>query len=64
MHYKEELEMKKLYTSPAVTVEELFKADVLCDSTEKSRSMPVDPAKKIDNINQTYKTIGDISQLL
>ncbi len=56
--------MKKLYTSPAVTVEELFKADVLCDSTEKSRSMPADPGKKIDNINQSYKTIGDISQLL
>ena len=56
--------MKKLYTSPAVTVEELFKADILCDSTERSLSMPADPIKKIDNINQTYKTIGDISRLL
>jgi hypothetical protein len=57
--------MKKLYTSPAVTVEELFKADILCDSTERGtdRSLLAN-TKKIDNINQTYKTIGDISQLL
>ena len=56
--------MKKLYTSPAVTVEELFKADILCDSTERGTDRSLAQAKKIDNLNQTYKTIGDISNLL
>ncbi|MBQ5346693.1 MAG: hypothetical protein IIU39_01385 [Ruminococcus sp.] len=55
--------MKKLYTSPTVTVEELAKVDVLSTSTEQQNSNNFGGAKR-DNINQMAKTIGDMSGLL
>ena len=56
--------MKKLYTSPAVTVEELTKADVLCASTETNSTGNSGTFGTTDNINQTFKTLGDVSSLL
>ena len=57
--------MKKMYKTPAVTVEELLKADVLCASTElNTGSGSSGTSNKTDNINQTFKTLGDISSLL
>lgn len=53
--------MKKLYTSPVVTVEELTKVDVLCASTEKSDDAT---SNSVDNINQLGSSIGDLSGLL
>ncbi|MCR5653396.1 MAG: hypothetical protein K6F88_06310 [Ruminococcus sp.] len=53
--------MKKLYTSPVVTVEELTKVDVLCASTETNDAPSED---KTDNINQLGSTIGDLTRLL
>ena len=58
---REEIEMKKLYTSPVVTVEELTKVDVLCASTETSDDATTN---KVDNINQLGSSIGDLSGLL
>ena len=54
--------MKKLYTSPVVTVEELTKVDVLCASTEMNTVN--DPDTKSDNINQLGSTIGDLTRFL
>ena len=54
--------MKKLYTSPAVTVEELTKADVLCASTEMNTTD--DQFSRTDNINQLGSTIGDLTRFL
>jgi hypothetical protein len=55
--------MKELYKSPVITVEDLTKADVLCNSTEKAFTYnPV--SRKVDNINQLARTIGDMSDLL
>lgn len=54
--------MKELYKSPVITVEELTKADVLCDSTE--RNLTNNNSVKRDNINQLASTIGDLSGLL
>ena len=53
--------MKELYKSPTVTVEELAKMDVLCDSTENSNNATT---QRVDNINQLASTIGDLSGLL
>ena len=58
---KEEIEMKKLYTSPVVTVEELTKVDVLCASTETSNDATTN---SVDNINQLGSTIGDLSNFM
>ncbi len=55
--------MKELYTSPVITVEELAKADVLCESTERSTGSYSTTRRK-DNINQLASTIGDMSGLL
>lgn len=54
--------MKELYKSPVITVEDLAKVDILCDSTETNNNN--DPSKKRDNINQLASTIGDMSGLL
>ena len=56
--------MKKLYTSPTVTVEELAKVDVLSGSTERNTNNNYGAGVKRDNINQMAKTIGDMSGLL
>ncbi|MBQ5346524.1 MAG: hypothetical protein IIU39_00515 [Ruminococcus sp.] len=55
--------MKKLYTSPTVTVEELAKVDVLSTSTEQNKTNSFGGAKR-DNINQMARTISDMSGLL
>ena len=60
--------MKKLYTSPMVTVEELTKADVLCSSTEQnlisSSNAPGQNADPLDNINQTASTLVKMTSFL
>jgi hypothetical protein len=56
--------MKDLYTSPVITVEDLTKTDVLCDSTEKAITNTPAMSRKLDNINQLARTIGDMSGLL
>ena len=55
--------MKELYKSPVITVEDLTKVDVLCDSTNRSTGQ-FDTTKRADNINQLASTIGDMSGLL
>ena len=59
--------MKELYKSPVITVEDLTKTDVLCASTEQSNiagGIAPSSLKKVDNINQLARTIGDMSNLL
>ena len=53
--------MKKLYTSPVVTVEELTKIDILCASTEVNNDESV---AGVDNLNQSFGTLGDFSRFL
>jgi hypothetical protein len=60
---KEEIKMKELYKSPVITVEDLAKVDILCDSTERNENNTGSTPKK-DNINQLASTIGDMSGLL
>ena len=57
--------MKELYKSPVITVEDLTKVDVLCASTETSAGGSTSGStRKVDNINQLSRTIGDLSSLL
>jgi hypothetical protein len=58
--------MKELYKSPVITVEDLTKTDVLCTSTETSHVSGRVPlsVRKVDNINQLARTLGDMSDLL
>ncbi|MBQ5347776.1 MAG: hypothetical protein IIU39_06990 [Ruminococcus sp.] len=57
--------MKELYKSPVITVEDLTKTDVLCASTEKTDiNNPAAFNRKVDNINQLARTLGDMSNLL
>ncbi len=51
--------MKKLYTSPVVTVEELTKIDVLCESGGDTPT----PTTKTQRIF-TENALADMSQLL
>ncbi len=53
--------MKKLYTSPVVTVEELTKIDVLCASVTQNYD---EDAANTDNIIQDLGTLGDFSRFL
>lgn len=55
--------MKELYKSPVITVEDLAKVDILCDSTERNENNTGSTPKR-DNINQLASTIGDMSGLL
>lgn len=61
---KEETTMKKLYTSPMVTVEDLTKADVLCASTETNTTPPGSTSNPTDSINQTATTLGNMTRFL
>ena len=54
--------MKILYTSPAITVEELTKVDVLCASTEVNYDP--NPATSKDNANQMFSTLADFSNFM
>ena len=55
--------MKELYKSPVITVEDLTKTDVLCASTELSNvNNPAVAGRKVDNINQSARSIGDMSR--
>lgn len=57
--------MKYLYTSPAVVVEELDKADVLCDSGERtSVNSSLSENNRKDNFNQVFQTLGDFSRFM
>ena len=58
--------MKTLYTSPAITVEELTKIDVLCASTEVTSAADVaaNPNSKFDNANQKFSTLADFSNFM
>lgn len=58
--------MKELYKSPVITVEDLTKTDVLCASTETSHvnGKVSSSVRKVDNINQLARTLGDMSGLL
>ena len=53
--------MKKLYTSPVVTVEELARIDVLCASSEVNYDESV---ADTDNLTQDIGTLGDFSRFL
>ena len=55
--------MKKLYTSPVITAEELTKVDILCASTETTDVNGTYDNDR-DNINQAAGTIGDLSGIL
>lgn len=55
--------MKKLYTSPLLSVEELTKIDILCDSTEKTGKSAALSSDK-DNINQSGRTMYDMTRFL
>ena len=54
--------MKKLYTSPVITVEELEKMDILCNSTDVN--MDADAPDAVDNANQTFGTLADFSSFM
>ena len=54
--------MKKLYTSPVITVEELTKIDVLCASTVVNDDPNAPDA--VDNANQTFGTLVDFSSFM
>ena len=55
--------MKTLYTSPAITVEELTKVDVLCASTVTNNSETAS-TNTYDNVDQLYSTLGDFSRFM
>ena len=52
--------MKKLYTSPVVTVEELTKIDVLCESTGGDTPTPPTKTQRVFEEN----VIADMSSVL
>lgn len=54
--------MKDLYTSPVITVEELSKIDVLCNSTEVNTT--TSDTLKFDNINQKASTLVDFTRFM
>lgn len=47
-----------------VTVEELTKIDILCDSTERNTFGSNNPNLNVDNINQNAFTIGNMTNSL
>ena len=55
--------MKTLYTSPVITVEELTKVDVLCNSTEVHNSTNALTAN-YDNADQKFSTLADFSNFM
>ena len=55
--------MKKLYTSPMVTVEDLTRVDVLCASTETNIA-PGSTNDPKDNINQSATTLSNMTSFL
>ena len=56
--------MKTLYTSPVITVEELTKVDVLCNSTEVHTGNNPALTNTYDNADQKFSTLADFSNFM